>query len=229
MLAESHFLCRDEAWLGRRRSTRRPGGFGPLSPLGLHSAWISFCIFVCFLCCLEIFHSSPRPSCFLTFYLSGFSAHEKLRHWTRPLVFWQAVTRYFPLTSNNWLLFFPWLESVYRSRCFSRAETVARWDVADLLTHRPDNPSSSLLSCSHIYFQNIITCEILLFGRCFPHSLQARVCGWLCVVAAAWFLALWARWQDSPDGVIFHLLLFFLTFFLLQLPLTAVMVTDEAN
>lgn len=106
MLAESHFLCRDEAWLGRRRSTRRPGGFGPLSPLGLHSAWISFCIFVCFLCCLVIFHSSPRPSCFLTFYLSGFSAHEKLRHWTRPLVQlsfgkqWPDISLWRPITGS---------------------------------------------------------------------------------------------------------------------------------
>lgn len=109
-------------WLQRAISCteRRPGWegaraqvglavFGPFSPLGFHSASFSNCIFVCFLSCLVIFILLHVPSRLLTFYFAVFSTPEKLRHKTRPLVqlSWRAVARYFPLTSNNQLLFLP--------------------------------------------------------------------------------------------------------------------------
>ncbi|KAK1897645.1 Sphingolipid long chain base-responsive protein PIL1, partial [Dissostichus eleginoides] len=41
MSAESHFLCREQGWLGGSRSRRRPGVFGPLSSPRLHPASLS--------------------------------------------------------------------------------------------------------------------------------------------------------------------------------------------
>lgn len=131
---------------------------------------------------------------------------------SRPALCWLGVTRYFPLTSITGSYFSPdWNWRCCFHRC-SRAETVARWDVADPLTHSPNNPSFLLLSCSHIYFQLIMNCEIVLFGKCFPavfrhaHSIRWYLCdSWHCVEAV--------RWQDSSHGVIFHHFLFFLSFF----------------
>lgn len=53
---------------GKEQEQKSAGGFGPFSPLGLHPASRSFCLFVCF------------PSRLLTFYSVVFCTPEKLRH-----------------------------------------------------------------------------------------------------------------------------------------------------
>lgn len=129
----------------------------------------------------------------------------------------------FPLASNNGLPCFPDWGCCC---CSSAAETVARWDVADLLIHSRQ-PSFLVLVLFTFSFhpnyknRNSAVWEAMASKiSCFPTTWDGS--SWHCTEAAGCL--------DGPYGAIFqHFFIFLILLLLLQLPLFAVMVTDEAN